>query len=57
MTAPIKDPWGLSRSAASISGKLNRKDWGLNWNQVLEAGALLVGEEVQFNFDIEAVQS
>lgn len=54
---PIKDPWGLTRTAASISGKLNRKDWGLSWNQVLEAGALLVGEEVQFDFDIEAVQS
>lgn len=54
-SAPVKDPWGLTRAAANIQGKLNRKDWGLNWNQVLELGALLVGEEVMFDFDVEAV--
>ncbi|MCA9838807.1 MAG: YceI family protein [Trueperaceae bacterium] len=53
----IKDPWGMTRAAASVSGKLNRKDWGLNWNQVLEAGSLLVSEEVQFNFDVQAVKA
>ncbi len=53
----IKDPWGMTRAAASVTGKLNRKDWGLTWNQVLEAGSLLVGEEVQFNFDVQAVQA
>jgi polyisoprenoid-binding protein YceI len=53
--APVKDPWGLTRAAANIRGKLNRKDWGLNWNQVLELGALLVGEEVIFDFDVQAV--
>jgi polyisoprenoid-binding protein YceI len=55
VSAPVKDPWGLTRAAANIQGKLNRKDWGLNWNQVLELGALLVGEEVMFDFDVEAV--
>jgi polyisoprenoid-binding protein YceI len=55
VAAPIKDPWGLTRAAANISGKLNRKEWNLNWNQVLELGALLVGEEVIFDFDVEAV--
>jgi polyisoprenoid-binding protein YceI len=55
VAAPMKDPWGLTRAAANIQGKLNRKDWGLNWNQVLELGALLVGEEVMFDFDVEAV--
>ena len=53
----IKDPWGMTRAAASVTGKLNRKDWGLSWNQVLEAGSLLVSEEVQFSFDVQAVQS
>lgn len=53
--APIKDPWGLTRTAASASGALNRKDWNLTWNQVLELGALLVGEEVRFTLDVEAV--
>ncbi len=52
---PINDPFGNVRVAAEASGRLNRKDWGLTWNQVLEAGALLVGEEVRFTIDIQAV--
>jgi polyisoprenoid-binding protein YceI len=54
-TIPVKDPWGNTRVAASASGVLNRKDWGLAWNQVLEMGSLLVGEEVRFAVDTEAV--
>jgi polyisoprenoid-binding protein YceI len=56
LTAPIKDPWGLTRAAGEASGILNRKDWNLTWNQVLELGALLVGEEVRFSIDVEVVQ-
>lgn len=52
---PINDPFGNVRVAAEARGKLNRKDWGLTWNQVLEAGALLVGEEVKFTLDVQAV--
>lgn len=52
---PINDPFGKVRVAAEASGKLNRKTWGLNWNQVLEAGALLVGEEVRFTIDMQAI--
>ncbi|ADH62528.1 YceI family protein [Allomeiothermus silvanus DSM 9946] len=55
VSAPIKDPWGMQRVAASASGQINRKDWNLTWNQVLELGALLVGEEVKFNLEVEAV--
>jgi len=43
------------RVAASVTGTLNRKTWGLSWNQVLELGALMVGENVKFTFDVEAV--
>ncbi len=50
----ITDPYGLTRSGASASGKLNRKQWGLNWNQVLELGGVMVGEEIRFNIDLEA---
>ncbi len=53
----ITDPWGLSRAAAEISGNLNRKDWDLSWNQILETGAMLVSEKVNFNFDVQAVKS
>jgi polyisoprenoid-binding protein YceI len=55
LTPAIKDPWGLTRTGATATGVLNRKDWGLTWNQVLELGALLVGEEVRFNIEVEAV--
>jgi polyisoprenoid-binding protein YceI len=50
---PIRDPWGQLRRAAVVSGKLNRKDFGLTWNQILEAGARLVGEEVRLSFDVQ----
>jgi polyisoprenoid-binding protein YceI len=51
----IKDPWGNRRLAAEASGKLNRKDWGLTWNQVLEVGGVVVSDEVKFSFEVEAV--
>jgi polyisoprenoid-binding protein YceI len=53
---PIKDPYGLTRSAAMSSSKLNRKDWGLNWNQLLEACSMLVSDNVSFNFVLEVVK-
>jgi polyisoprenoid-binding protein YceI len=49
----MKDPWGNDKAGFSISGKLNRKDFGLNWNAALEAGGVLVGEEVKIICDIE----
>ncbi len=52
----INDPFGNVRRAAEAGGKVNRKEWGLTWNRTLEAGAMLVGEEVRFNLDIQAVQ-
>jgi polyisoprenoid-binding protein YceI len=55
VSEPIKDPWGMQRAAANISGKLNRKEWGLNWNMALELGGLMVSEEVTFDFDVEMV--
>ena len=55
VTDPIKDPWGNLRAAGTGEGKLNRKDWGLTWNQVLEFGALAVGEEVRFRIEAEVV--
>jgi polyisoprenoid-binding protein YceI len=54
--AAIKDPYGMMRIAATAHGKLSRKEWGLVWNQVLEMGSLLVGDEVKFTIDVEAVR-
>ncbi len=50
----IKDPWGLTRRSATLTGKLNRKEWGLTWNQLIEAGALMVSEEVKLSIDVQA---
>jgi polyisoprenoid-binding protein YceI len=57
VTDPVKDPWGNNRAAATGKGKLNRKEWGLNWNKALDLGGWLVGDDVQFTFDVEAVAS
>jgi len=50
-----KDPWGGMRAACSATGTLDRKDFGLAWNKVLETGGLLVGEKVQIAIEIEGV--
>jgi polyisoprenoid-binding protein YceI len=49
----VKDPWGNIKSGASASTKINRKDFGLVWNVALEAGGVLVGEEVAIHLDLE----
>jgi polyisoprenoid-binding protein YceI len=50
-----KDPWGNVRSGFAASVTIKRKDYGLNWNQVLEAGGVLVGEEVEIHIDVEGI--
>jgi polyisoprenoid-binding protein YceI len=54
-TTPLKDPWGFTRVGASGTTKINRKDFGLTWNQALEAGGVLVGDEVKITIDVELV--
>jgi polyisoprenoid-binding protein YceI len=49
----MTDPWGNVKAGFSLTGKIKRKDWGLNWNAALEAGGVLVGEEVKISGDIE----
>jgi polyisoprenoid-binding protein YceI len=51
----LTDPWGNRRIAATAKGKLNRKDFGLVWNQLLETGGLLVGDDVKFALEVELV--
>jgi polyisoprenoid-binding protein YceI len=50
-----KDPWGNDRIAFVAKTSLNRADFGLKWNQALEAGGLLVGEHIDIEIDVEAV--
>lgn len=52
----IQDPFGLTRRAATATVTINRKDWGLTWNQILEAGALLVAENVTLTIDVQATE-
>jgi polyisoprenoid-binding protein YceI len=55
-TGPVvKDPWGMTRTALTLEGRINRKDWGLHWNQALEFGGLMVSEEVKLSIELEAV--
>jgi polyisoprenoid-binding protein YceI len=54
-TQPMKDPWGFARVGASATTKINRKDFGLTWNQALETGGVLVGDEIKITVDVELV--
>lgn len=55
-SAEIKDPFGNTRRGATATAKINRKDFGLNWNKALEAGGVLVGEEVNITIDVELLK-
>ena len=49
------DPWGNQRTAFTASTSLDRRDFGLKWNQALEAGGVLVGERVDIELEVQAV--
>src|SRR2546421_7687908 len=51
-----KDLFGLQRAAFTVKGTINRKDYGLNWNVALESGGVLVGEKINIEIDLAAVQ-
>jgi polyisoprenoid-binding protein YceI len=58
MTAPkppIKDPWGLQRTAVSGVTKINRQDFGLSYSPTLDNGGLVVGNEVDITLDVEMI--
>ena len=50
------DPWGGTRAGFSAEAEVNRKDWGLEWNVVLETGGVMLGEKVKIQLDVQAVQ-
>lgn len=52
----MKDPYGNEKIGFSVSGKINRKDWGLNWNAALEAGGVMVSDEVRINAEVQFVK-
>src|SRR5205085_544583 len=52
----VSTPWGTTSAGFSAQTKFNRKDWGLNWNQSLETGGVLVGDEVKVSIEVEVVK-
>jgi len=54
---PSKDPWGNQRIGLVATTKINRKDFGLTWNTTLEAGGVLVGEDVTITLDVQFVKA
>lgn len=51
-----KDPYGNVKAGFSFAGKLNRKDWGINFNAALETGGVMLGEEVKYEGEIQLVK-
>lgn len=51
-----RDPWGGERSAFSATTKIKRSEFGLTWNQALETGGVVVGDEVKITIDVELVR-
>lgn len=50
------DPYGNEKLGFSVSGKISRKEWGLNWNAVLEAGGVMVSDEVKLSAEVQLVK-
>jgi polyisoprenoid-binding protein YceI len=56
LDSEVKDPWGNSRTGAVGTTKINRKDFGLTWNQALETGGVMVGDEVEITVDVSLIK-
>lgn len=52
-----KDPWGGTRAGARATAKIDRRDWGLVWNQALETGGILVANDVRIEIEVQAVKA
>ena len=52
-----KDPWGKERAGFSLKGIIDRKEWGLNWNTILETGGLLISDEVKIICEVELIRA
>jgi polyisoprenoid-binding protein YceI len=56
-TAPVKDPWGNQRIAVAATTKISRKEFGLTWSAPMEAGGVMVGDEVTITLEVEFVKA
>lgn len=53
----VKDPWGNIKAGFELNGKINRKDFGLTWNALTEAGGMVVGEDVKLHLNVELAKA
>ncbi len=51
----INDPWGNEKAGFTITGTINRSDWGLTWNTALETGGFMVSEEINISCEVELI--
>lgn len=51
------DPWGGTRAGARVTARIDRRDWGLLWNQALDTGGILVANEVRIEVELQAVKA
>lgn len=56
MLGVAPDPWGNTRAGFEAKARINRKDFGVNWNQVLEAGGVMVGDTVDIHLELETIK-
>jgi polyisoprenoid-binding protein YceI len=52
----VKNPWGMTSAGFNARTKINRKDWGLEWNVALETGGVLVGDEITISVEVELIK-
>jgi polyisoprenoid-binding protein YceI len=53
--SPIKDPWGLTRTATSATTRINRREFGITWNKTLDNGGAIVSDDVNISLDVEMI--
>ena len=56
VTGPVTDPWGGSRIGVSAHGKVNRKDFGMQWNAALDNGGFVLADDVKLNIEVELLK-
>ena len=49
----LNDPWGNERAGFTVTGKINRSNWGLTWNSPIESGGLMVSDEIAISCEVE----
>jgi polyisoprenoid-binding protein YceI len=52
----VKDPWGNTKAGFELETKLNRKDYGMEWNKALDSGGVILGDEVMVEINLEVAK-